>query len=500
MSARISRTPPARPGSWQAQLGNWSAGLSYGDLPGPVVRAALRSIVDVVGVGLAGSGTAVGGILAAALPDRAACRPATALGTGPATAIGTGRCLTAGEAALFNGTVCHALDFDDTSCSLLGHPSAVVLPAALAAAETSAAETSGKGLILAYVAGIEAACQLGRVLAAPLFGAGWFTTASLGVFGAVIAAAKAWGLPARQTEMALAIAGGMASGTRANNGTAAKPYQAGLAARAGVEAADLARRGLDGARDIFAGRDGYLQVTGSPATCPPGLADRLGHPFELVSPGLALKRYPCCSGIAAAVDALLGLRAEAGFDWRDVRQVSCETTELVRRSLPYRDPRTWREAQFSLSYCLGHALVHGELGLAAFSGEAIRDAAVREAMRRIEVTFGLADPSGRSEGARVEVRLGTGPALRREVPHACGTPQLPLPDAEVAAKFRRCAAAALDPHQAEGLLQALLGLPRGSAGQVTGYLRAAPAPGRPPAAPAPGRPPAAPARLGGMTQ
>ncbi|MDA8048456.1 MAG: MmgE/PrpD family protein [Rhodospirillales bacterium] len=454
---------PAPQATWQSEFAQWIVALRYDDLPRDVVVAALRSIVDVVGVGLAGSRTDVGRIVAERVRGRCAVEAATAIGFD----------FRAGcpEAALLNATASHALDFDDTSGSLIGHSSAVVFPAALAAAEGAGAEVSGRDLVVAFVAGTEVACRLGSALSGRLFRAGWFTTAALGTFGAAGAAAKIWGLRTDEVEAAMAIAGGYAGGIRANNGTMAKAIQCGSAARMGLEAADLARAGAGAATDIFQGHDGYLSVHGLREELKDRASWRLGNPYELVSPGMAIKRYPCCSAIAAAVDAVLALRSEAGFDWEGVRILECETTELAKQSLPYVYPSTWREAQFSLHYCLAWAMVFGKLDLSAFGGDPRDNASVRRAMGRVRVSYGLDDPSGRSEGAAVRMQMRDGRAFERTVSHAVGTPENPLTDEDIFGKFRACASRADMQFDADCILDVLWHLSDHSLADVSHCLR-----------------------------
>src|SRR5579863_873981 len=89
------------------------------------------------------------------------------------------------DAALINGTAAHALDFDDVSNSLGGHPSAPILPAIFAVAETR--ECSGADFIAAYVAGFETETRIGRGVHYYHYEKGWHPTATLGVFGATAA-------------------------------------------------------------------------------------------------------------------------------------------------------------------------------------------------------------------------------------------------------------------------------------------------------------------------
>jgi 2-methylcitrate dehydratase PrpD len=203
------------------------------ECPREAVAAARRAILDCLGVMLAGS---------IEPPARIVQRVAEAEGGAPlATVVGTGRRTGAVWAALANGTAAHALDFDDTNFAMMGHPSAPVLSAALAAGELALAD--GRGLVHAFLLGFEVETTLAEVLNPGHYHHGWHATCTLGTIGAAAAAARLLGLDAGQTRMALAVAASQSSGLKENFGTMTKPFHAGHAARSGVLAALLARGG-----------------------------------------------------------------------------------------------------------------------------------------------------------------------------------------------------------------------------------------------------------------
>jgi 2-methylcitrate dehydratase PrpD len=113
------------------------------------------------------------------------------------------------------------------------------------------------------------------------------------------------GLDAGQLRRAFGIACSRASGTRANFGTDTKPLHAGLAARAGLEAAELALLGVTAREDSLEAEMGLADLYGAkrPAALPP-----LGAPFALEKPGLELKPYPSCRFTHRAIDTVLALR------------------------------------------------------------------------------------------------------------------------------------------------------------------------------------------------
>jgi 2-methylcitrate dehydratase PrpD len=178
-----------------------------------------------------------------------------------------------------------------------------------------------------------------------------------------------------------------------------------------------------------------------------GLADRLGNPFEVVDPGLAYKLHPCCADLAAAVDAILDLRAAHQLDAASVRRIRCGVTPLARSNSMYGVPKTPSEGKFSLEYCVAAALVRGRLSLSEFEQAAVDDPTIRDLMGRIDVAVDP-DLSGEesvsfASPAIVEVDTVDGRTLRKMVRAPRGHPDNPLTAAELEAKFAACAARAL---------------------------------------------------------
>src|SRR6266849_639829 len=203
------------------------------DCPATAVDAARRAILDCLGVMLAGSEEPAARIVQ---------QIAEGEGGAPlATIVGTRRRTGAVWAALANGTAAHALDFDDTNFAMLGHPSAPVLSAALAAGELALAD--GRALVHAFLLGFEVETTLAEVLNPAHYHKGFHATGTLGTMGAAAAAARLLGLDSAQIRTALAIAASQASGLRENFGTMTKPFHAGHAAECGVVAVDFAALG-----------------------------------------------------------------------------------------------------------------------------------------------------------------------------------------------------------------------------------------------------------------
>src|SRR5262245_7697231 len=254
-----------------ARVADFVAKSRWEDCPEAAVTAARRAILDCLGVMLAGSAEPSARIVQSI---------AAAEGGAPlCTVIGTGRRSGAVWASLCNGTAAHALDFDDTNFVLLGHPSAPVLAASLAAAELALAD--GQALLHAFLLGFEVETTLAAVINPAHYERGWHATATLGTLGAAAAAARLLGLDTAQIAAALAVAASQSSGLKENFGTMTKPFHAGHAARSGVLSALLAREGWTASPTALEGPQGFFHVLGA-GSRDMNAIETLGAPWKIV--------------------------------------------------------------------------------------------------------------------------------------------------------------------------------------------------------------------------
>jgi 2-methylcitrate dehydratase PrpD len=187
------------------------------------------------------------------------------------------------------------------------------------------------------------------------------------------------------------------------------------------------------------------------------MLDEWCNPVDLIEPGIAFKRHPCCASTHRPVDALVSLR----LDPAEVVRIETLVSEVAVANLRYREPQEVAEARFSLPYCLAAALHDGPLTPASFTPQAIRRTPVLDVLARTEMLQDPTQPASRPitetvEIGRVKVFLKDGTVREAEgvTPH--GHPRDPLTDAELAFKFRACAAAGgLAPQAAERALDAL---------------------------------------------
>jgi 2-methylcitrate dehydratase PrpD len=432
------------------------AAISYDDLPEEAVEWAKMAILDTVGVTLAGAAEPCAQIVERVLGSGA--------GNGECLIFGSDRRAAPLDAALINGTAAHALDFDDVSNSLGGHPSAPILPALFALGEVL--DCTGRAFIAAYVAGFETETRIARGVHFHHYEKGWHPTATLGVFGATAACCHLMGLDRARTAQALAIAASLASGIKANFGTMTKPLHVGHTARGGLFAAQLAREGFTANPEALEHKQGFLMVfNGAGNFDAAAILKDWGRPYDIVRPGLAVKQHPCCGSTHPAIDAMLLLRGEHDIAPEKVARIDSWThpRRLAHTDRP--DPQSGLDAKFSVQYCLARALLGGRIVLDDFEGEAFRDGAVRALMRHIHAAphpeMDTQGNSGGGEplGAEVRITFDDGRTIAKRVGSALGRgPDNPLPPDALTAKFANCAARVLRPLQVEQVQLALLGL------------------------------------------
>ncbi|MCS0503341.1 MmgE/PrpD family protein [Ancylobacter mangrovi] len=437
------------------QAADFLTGLRHTSLDTDVVAIARTALADYVGVALAGASEPVARNVRAWAAERA-------FGSMGATVIGAGGLrLDPENAALCNAVAGHALDFDDTSWTTIGHPTTVVAPAAFAIAEQVGA--SGADALRAYVAGVEVAHRIAEFCMPEVSEAGWHTTGALYALGAAAAAALLLDIDRATCVHALGLAASRSGGVRSNFGTQAKPWHAGMAARNGLEAVSLARAGVTASRTAIEGQDGYVACLAG-AAARARIAGRdlpFGAPFDLVERGLAFKRFPCCSGAHPACDLTLDLMAEQGFGADEVAEIQVGVSLLAERELVVHAPRTPQEARFSMEFALAATLVHGPLTWDLFALETLAEPAVRRLMAavRLDVSPELAALGFIGTApVRMTFRLRDGRTIHGARDLAIGNPECPMSAEDHAAKFRSCAARAMMPEAADELLRRLRAL------------------------------------------
>ncbi|KMO12127.1 MmgE/PrpD family protein [Methylobacterium platani] len=431
--------------------------LSRGGLPPEVAATARLHLLDAVGVGLASAGSEAGA------PYR---RYAAGLGPASASLIGIPGRVAPAAAALVNGGLMHGLEFDDTHTGSIVHGSAVLAPAALAAAQ--AAGASGPALSTAYALGWEVLIRIGLAAPGAFQALGFQVTSVGGALVAALVAAELAGLTEDEAVAAMGIGLSGASGVFEflTNGASVKSLHPGLAAQAGLNAADLARAGLTGPETAFEGRCGLFAAFAGDARLAGAFAaalDGLGTQWHL--PQAAFKFHPCCHYLHPFIEAA-GILAERGVGADDVAALTCRVPAGAAPIIcePWdakQAPASGHAARWSLPVAVAARLVEGKVDLATF--EAPVSAAVLALARRIawEPLDGARFPQVFEAEIVAETRNGARHEIR--VDDVYGNAGRPAGDDAVRGKFRRNAARSLAPDgvaSLEAAIDALAEAPR----------------------------------------
>lgn len=435
-------------------LANFCANVSTASLPAEVVERTSLLLLDLVGSIVRARSEAV------VAPPLLATVAAMGLDNGTARVFGDPAGYAPAGAALLNGALAHALDFDDTHAAGTLHPGAPVIPAALAAAEMTGA--SGADILAAIVAGYETCCRIAVALpAGDHYARGFHPSATCGVFGAAAAAARIFGLDAAGISSALGIALSQSAGSLQflADGAQTKPFQVGWAAMAGLTAATLARNGYKGPAEAIEGRHGFLQGY-APSPRPERVVQDLGSVYELMHTGI--KPYPSCRYGHAGIDAVLALRSEHGLQPDEVESITYGLSNagllLVGAPIEHkRNPRNIVDAQFSAPFVLSCALVTGAMEWDSY--QRLNDPVIRATLPKVDC---IHDPEIEAEfptnmSGKITI-AARGQTFSRKVIVPLGEPSNFLGTDKLLAKFMALAAPVLGADKAEALSTAALDL------------------------------------------
>lgn len=370
-------------------------------------------------------------------------------GHGQATIVGHPDRVPATQAAFANGVLAHSLDYDDTHLPSVLHPSASVVPAALAAAEHAHAD--GPLTVRAIAVGLEVAVRLGmagydQALGnSVFFEHGQHATSITGAMGAAVAASLVYGADRSGTLNALGLTASMASGIIEANRTGGnvKRLHCGLAAQNGVTAAQLVQRGFTGPPTVLEGRFGFFEAWLHGQYFPSSVTEGLGS--EWAVPGIFFKPYPANHFTHAVIDAGLAFRAR-GVCPDDVASITVGVPHAVVRTIGQpiegkRRPLTGYQAQFSGPYAVTAGLIGGSglgVGLDDFTDELVHDPVRLELMAKVDVVSDERCDAifPHQFPAVVTLRTTSGETLVEEVLTNRGGPDRPLSDDELSIKFR----------------------------------------------------------------
>ncbi|MEX2642995.1 MAG: MmgE/PrpD family protein [Acetobacterales bacterium] len=415
------------------------SGTTLDDVPAGVVELGRKSILDGLGLALAGSVAESGRLVERYLAPLASP-------DGPCRALGTSLRLPARFAAFANGVAIHADDYDDTQIArakdrvngLLTHPTAPVLPAALAVGEAD--DQSGAQVMFGYQVGVEVACKIAEAIEPRHYRDGFHSTATCGVFGAAAAVAAQHRCDTGTVRTILGIAGSQAGGLRENFGTMMKPFHAGRAAESGVLAAEMAAIGWTATPVILEAGRGFFKAAGG-GWSDAAIRGALGNPWTFADPGVSIKPHPSGSFSHPGMTLMAELIEAHDIRPEQVKRVRVGTNSHMPNALIHHRPKTELQAKFSMEFCMAILLLERRAGLAEFTDATVNRADVQQMIGRVD--FGV-HPEAEAAGydkmtTIVEIELSDGRTIEDRADSGRGSPSKPMGFEEVADKFRECA-------------------------------------------------------------
>ena len=383
---------------------------------------------------------------------------------------GTRQRSSAPMAAFANGLLAHAIDYDDWEPFIhAGHPSSMVVGAALSLGETIGA--SGKDLLKAYAFGIEVLTKISA--AGPnLQERGFHSTPVLGSIGAAVACASLLKLDPAKIKAALGVAASGCGGIHRQQGSMVKPFHAGNSARNGVEAAMLAEQGFTADAAIFEAPRGFCDTFFGPGTCDFNkmIAD-MGQPYFLESPGLGLKMHPCSAPQFLAADAALHLRHEHQINFADVARIEVRIPPERYKRHYHAEVKTGLRGKFAINYVVAMGILDGKLEIATFTDGKVNQPQVQEALKKVQV---IVDESIPEPGpyCPVTVELKNGTRYSGTARLAKGDPRNPMTQDQVIEKFRSNAKSIISENQSTTLIESIHNLEAvENVKQLVGLLR-----------------------------
>ena len=446
------------------QIARFAAGLTFADVPAPVLSRARLHILDALGLGLAST---VQDYAASAFEGVAAMSVG-----GDCSVIGRAGRLAMRDAALVNAVLIHGLDFDDTHLASIIHPTCTSLPAALALGE--ALDASGEEVLAAFLAGAETAIRIGLAADGGFHHVGYHATGVVAHFASAVTAGRLLGLGEEAITAAQGITGSTAAGIQVflEEGAWTKRFHPGWGAVSGITAAYLARAAFKGPSRVYEGKFGLFDTHLREPAKLAAMTDGLGEVWHFGE--TALKPYPVCHFIHGCADAAIALHTEiAGAGIASVTALLPQPTLHIVAEPAEAKQRagTEYEAKFSAQHVVAACLLRGRFALPDLLPEALADPAVRDLALRVSCAADPASAFPEFFSGGVEVHLRDGRVLSRHVRVNSGAGERAMDEAQVRAKFIASASLAIAGDRAARIADAVLCLERTSARQLMALLR-----------------------------
>lgn len=416
----------------------------YETIPAAAIRAQKNSLTDMLGVMLAATGLDPASASFAAF--------AAAGGTGPCTILGREEKTTPMLAALANGALVHALDYEDSHEVATVHPNSAALPALMALSQQMGG-VSGKTFLTAMALASDICCRLDLGVNEDLLKYGWNMPPVHGSMGAVMGAGKLLGLDAGQLSDAIALnlCQATCSGEAANSaGSAVRTVREGFAAQAAVQSALLAKQGVPARFETpFEGRLGYFHMYARDNYTPERILRDLGLVYQ--GEYISFKPWPCCRATHTSIDGVLTLMRQHDIRPEEIEEIHITLQEIGRmvtepREIKYR-PKAPAIGKFSLPFIVATSVLKGTVGLDSFSPEALENPELLAMGDKVVCEI---DPTWTKEQNKytdLVIRTVRG-EFRMHLEHPLGCVENPMSEADTRRKFADCAARARRPYPA----------------------------------------------------
>ncbi len=436
-------------------IANHLVATKYNDIPSEATEAAKKEVLDSLA-------TALGGTTKPGVPQLVHLAQEWG-GTPQSSIFGYGMKCPAPVAAQVNGTMIHALDYDDGHPVSLTHVGCVAVSTCFAAAERMG-NVDGKDFLAAIALGGDFVCRMGLASkpGGSALGAGWHPTTLFGFLSAAGMAGKILKLDAEKMLDALGLAYHQCAGagTGVGDGALAKRMGPGLAAKAGLTSALMAEQGITGDRHFLGSENwkgGIFNVYYGGDYDAGILTADLGRKFENIN--ITEKPYPCCGFTHPFIDATFALMSKYGVKPDQIDSITASGGQMVYGMIVGEAkiaPRTIVDAQFSVPWTVATALVKGKVTLHSFTPESIKDQAVVAVARKVT---GELDNAMNRHGVgpgRITMKMKDSRELVAEIEHFRGSIQNPMSFNDCADKLRECSDFALQPlpsHKVEKIIE-----------------------------------------------
>jgi 2-methylcitrate dehydratase PrpD len=436
----LETKPPVQTAAITDYVAGFVNATKSADIPKDVAHLGKRSVLDGIGLALAGAASHQGEIARKYLENLGIAN------VNGSTVIGSSLRLPARFAAFANGLTIHADDYDDTQLAvakdrvygLLTHPTAPALPPALAIAERD--HRSGLDMMLAYQIGVEVECKIAEAIAPRHYQTGFHSTATCGSIGAAAGAAKLLGLDREATRRAISIGATQAGGLRENFGTMTKPFHAGRAAENGVVAAEIAALGFTASPNGLEADRGFFRAAGG-GYDERAISGKLGDPWTFHFPGVSIKPHPSGSLTHPGMAVMMELILKHDIKPAKVKRVAVGTNHNMPNALIHHKPKNELQAKFSMEFCMAILLLERKGGLEQFTDDVVNRADVQAMIAKVNFAV---HPEAEAAGfdkmtTIIEIEMDDGRVIKGQADFGKGSPANPMTDDELSEKFRQCA-------------------------------------------------------------